>query len=171
MTKIKTFFNLIQKILNINTVLLFMLTTSIFFLDRLSKIKIINYQLENSNIFFVNKYLNFELVWNTGIGFGILNLEANIAYHSITLFILVVILLLIFFMAKSSSFEKYSYSLVLGGAIGNFYDRIIYYAVPDFIDFHVNNYHWFTFNIADIFITIGIILLVLNELIFKKYEK
>ena len=74
-------------------------------------------------------------------------------------------------MAKSSSFEKYSYSLVLGGAIGNFYDRIIYYAVPDFIDFHVNNYHWFTFNIADIFITIGIILLVLNELIFKKYEK
>mgnify|MGYP006088925497 CR=1 FL=1 len=171
MNKIKNLLNILKNFITLKNNLLLIFISVIFFFDRLSKIKIIKLQLENNSKLFINEYLNFDLVWNTGIGFGLFNLEASIAYHLISLFIFVIILILIYLMIKSDNFERFSYSLLLGGAIGNFYDRINYFAVPDFIDFHINNYHWFTFNIADIFITIGIIFLMLNELIFKKYEK
>ena len=135
-----------------------------FLLDRITKIKIISHQSINNPIY-VNEYLNLELVWNTGIGFGLFNMEANFLYHLISLLILIIIFFIIFIIIKSSNIEKFFYSMILGGAFGNFYDRISYYAVPDFIDMHYNNFHWFTFNIADIFVSVGIILILTRELI------
>ena len=140
----------------------------IFILDRVSKVKIINHQENNDGSLFINDYLNLELVWNTGIGFGLLSHNANIYYHGISFLILFVIFFLIYIINKVGFFEKILYSLILGGALGNFFDRVIYYAVPDFIDFHIHDFHWFTFNIADIFITIGVILLITKDLILNK---
>jgi len=142
---------------------------SLFILDRTTKIAIIKHQLNNDSIY-INKYLNFELVWNTGIGFGLLSQNANIYYHLTSLIIFSVIVFLIYLITKSNFSEKILFSLVLGGALGNVYDRLVYFAVPDFIDFHINDFHWFTFNIADIFITLGIILIIGKDLILKKNE-
>ncbi len=139
----------------------------IFALDRATKIGIINHQLSNSSLF-VNNFLNLELVWNTGIGFGLFSQNANIYYHSTSLVIFLVILFLIYLINKANLVEKILFTLILGGALGNFYDRVVYFAVPDFIDFHIDNFHWFTFNIADIFITIGIILIITKDLISNK---
>ncbi len=161
----------VKKITTFSNIAIFILIISIFFLDRFTKNKIIDLQLQNTNAIFINEYINFDLIWNTGIGFGLFNLEAGIGYHLITIFIFLVIGMIFFFITRTKNFEKVSYAMVLGGAIGNFYDRIIYYAVPDFIDLHINNYHWFTFNIADIFVSLGIILLIINELILKNNEK
>jgi signal peptidase II len=137
----------------------------IFIIDRIAKIYIIN---NNENIIYVYDYLNLELVWNTGIGFGLLSLNAGILYNIISLIILIIVFLLIYLIVKSDKFESIFYSMIAGGAVGNLYDRITYFAVPDFIDMHFHNYHWFTFNVADIFITLGIILILLKDLIFKK---
>ena len=139
-----------------------------FFLDRYSKIKIINNFSEN--IHYINDFINFNLVWNTGIGFGFLSTNSTLVYNSITLTIALVILFLIYLTINQNFLDKTLFSLILGGAIGNFYDRLVYFAVPDFIDVHYNNFHWFTFNVADIFISIGIIFLILKEL-FKKDAK
>ena len=139
----------------------------IFFFDRFSKIKIIKSQ-SNLNNLFINDYLNFDLVWNTGIGFGLFNLEANLFYHIVSLLIFFVILVLLYFAFRGNGYEKFLYSMIIGGALGNLYDRITYFAVPDFIDFHIDNYHWFTFNIADIFISLGVILLLFKEISYKK---
>ena len=138
----------------------------IFFVDRLSKIKIINHQL-NNNIIYINDFINFNLVWNTGIGFGLLSSNTNLVYNLITSIIGGVIILLIYFITQSKFVDKLFFSLVLGGAIGNFYDRLIYSAVPDFIDLHFKSFHWFTFNIADISITCGIIGIIVKD-IFRK---
>ena len=123
--------------------------------------------LENEKYLFINNYLNFDLVFNTGIGFGFFSLNAGIYYNVLSIIIFLIILALLFFMFKSRTSEKIFFSFIIGGAIGNLYDRIILKAVPDFIDFHINEYHWFTFNIADIFISFGIIIMILNELITK----
>jgi len=129
----------------------------VFILDRATKARIINYQTNNETIF-INDYLNFELVWNTGIGFGLFSQNANMYYHLISILIFSVTIFLIYLITKADFLEKILFSLILGGALGNLYDRLYYFAVPDFIDFHVNDFHWCTFNIADIFITLGIIL-------------
>ena len=71
---------------------------------------------------------------------------------------------------KSDGFKKYSLLMILGGALGNIFDRIFYGAVPDFIDFHVGNFHWFIFNVSDIFITSGVIIMILIEIFSKKYD-
>ena len=161
-----------NRIINRSSIISILLIGSIFLIDRFSKIKIINYILSNNNSIYVNNYLNLDLVWNTGIGFGFLALDGGTLYHLISLIIFIVILGLIFFIIKSSlESEKFLYSMILGGALGNFYDRALYFAVPDFIDIHFNDYHWFTFNIADIFISLGIILFILKETIFEKNEK
>ena len=139
----------------------------IFFFDRISKIKIIKHQQENSLIY-INDFINFDLVWNTGIGFGFLSTNSNLIYNSITTIIGLVIIFLIYLIFKSKNIDKILFSLILGGALGNFYDRLVYFAVPDFIDVHYNNFHWFTFNIADIFISIGIIFLITKDLFLKK---
>ena len=139
----------------------------VFVFDRVMKIFIINHQLNYQSIF-VNDYLNLELVWNTGIGFGLLSLDANMYYHLISLVIFSVIIFLFYLINKAIYVEKILFSLILGGAAGNLYDRLVYFAVPDFIDFHVKDFHWFTFNIADIFITLGIILIIVQDLLLKK---
>ena len=141
----------------------------IFFLDRLSKLYIINLQESGTEIdFYIYPFLNFYLVWNTGIAFGLASFETNIYYHIITLIILLVNMVLIYLLIKSKGIFTYFIALIIGGSIGNLFDRIYYYAVPDFIDLHFGNYHWFIFNIADIFITVGIIGLILVELLKKE---
>lgn len=142
----------------------------IFFVDRYSKNLILNL-LENEKYLFINNYLNLNLVFNTGIGFGLFSLNAGIYYNMLSILIFSIILVLIYLMFKSKTSEKIFFSFIIGGAIGNLYDRIIYKAVPDFIDFHIEEFHWFTFNIADIFISLGIIFMILNELIFNKQKK
>ena len=141
--------------------------TLIFFFDRISKIKIINAQLQNNTVY-INDFINLDLVWNTGIGFGILSTNTALFYNFITFLIFSVIIFLLYLILKSKFIDKILYSIVVGGALGNFYDRLVYFAVPDFIDFHFQSFHWFTFNIADIFITLGIIMLIVKELILKK---
>jgi len=140
----------------------------IFFFDRATKIYLINLQSTGTEIdFFILPFLNFYLVWNTGIGFGLVSLEANAFYHALTVIILIITFVLIFFLIKAKGMYAYLLSLIIGGALGNLFDRIYYYAVPDFIDFHIGRFHWFIFNVADIFITVGIIGIIIIEL-FKK---
>ena len=141
----------------------------IFSIDRISKYLMIN-AVHNSgkNKIFNSEFLNFELIWNKGIAFGLLAFDKAVFYHIITTIIFIVIVILIFLYTKSYGFEKYAYILISGGALGNLYDRILYNAVPDFIDFHINNFHWFIFNVADIFISIGIIILIYLEIFNKK---
>ena len=143
---------------------------SLFFIDRLSKMYLINLQSTGIDIdFYIFPFLNFYLVWNTGIGFGLAAMESNIYYHILTSIIAIVNIGLIFFLIKSKGIYAYLIALIIGGSLGNLFDRIYYYAVPDFIDLHIGNYHWFIFNVADIFITVGIIGLVFAEL--SKKEK
>ena len=142
---------------------------SIFFLDRATKIYLLNLQEGGTDIdFYIYPLLNFYLVWNTGIGFGLVAMESNIYYHVLTSIILIVNIGLIFFLVKSKGIYTYLLALIIGGSLGNLFDRIYYYAVPDFIDLHIGNYHWFIFNVADIFITVGIIGLILVELLKKE---
>ena len=141
---------------------------AIFFFDRATKMYLIDLQTTGTDIdFYIFPFLNFYLVWNTGIGFGLASLETNIFYHILTAVITTVNLVLIIFLIKSKGINAYLITLIIGGSLGNLFDRIYYYAVPDFIDIHLGNFHWFIFNVADIFITVGIIGLILTEL-FKK---
>ena len=137
----------------------------IFTLDRFSKIKIINNL--NDRVYFVNDFINLELIWNTGIGFGFLSTETELFYNLITLLVGLVILGLLYSAFISINIDNFIYSIIIGGACGNLYDRLIYKAVPDFIDFHYNNFHWFTFNVADIFITSGIIIFIIRSFFVK----
>ena len=140
----------------------------IFILDRSTKLYLINLQETGIDIdFYILPFLNFYLMWNTGIGFGLVSLESNIYYHILTLIIIIVNLILIFLLLKSKGIYNYIFAIIIGGSLGNLFDRIYYYAVPDFIDLHIGNFHWFVFNIADIFITLGIISLMLVEILKK----
>ena len=142
---------------------------AIFFLDRITKIYLINLQADGTDIdFYINPFLNFYLVWNTGIGFGLASLETNIYYHILTSVIVIINIGLIFLLIRSKKVYTYLIALIIGGSLGNLFDRIYYYAVPDFIDLHLGNYHWFIFNVADIFITVGIIGLLTIELLKKE---
>ena len=118
--------------------------------------------------FYIYPFLNFYLVWNTGIGFGLVAMESNIYYHVLTSIILIVNIGLVFFLVKSKGIYSYLLAMIIGGSLGNLFDRIYYYAVPDFIDLHIGNYHWFIFNVADIFITAGIIGLLFVEILRKE---
>ena len=141
----------------------------IFFFDRITKIYLINLQTSGVDIdFYIYPFLNFYLVWNTGIGFGLASMETNIYYHILTTIIVIINIGLMFFLAKSKGIYTYLIALIIGGSLGNLFDRIYYYAVPDFIDLHLGNYHWFIFNVADIFITVGIIGLITVELLKKE---
>ena len=158
------FFLLIEK----NNLISYFIIILFFFLDRISKVKIIDHQLHSSQIY-INDFINFDLVWNTGIGFGFFSTKSGLMYNSITTTIGLIIIYIFYLLIKSTLFDKLLFCLVLGGAVGNFYDRLIYKAVPDFIDVHYKSFHWFTFNIADIFITVGIFALIVKEL-FNKNE-
>jgi len=138
----------------------------IFLLDRISKIYVINLDKKffGSEIF-SSKYLNISLIWNEGIAFGLLSFDQDNLYNLLTFLIILIIFFIIVMILKSSGFKKYALLLILGGALGNIFDRLMYKAVPDFIDFHVGDFHWFIFNVADIFVTLGVIFMILLEFI------
>ncbi len=161
------------KLFNKNFIINIIIVTSIFFLDRISKIYVISQFEKNfSPELFASKYLNITLIWNEGIAFGLLSFDKSYFYNFLTMIIMIIIILIFFMILKSSGFKKYSLLIILGGALGNIYDRIFFKAVPDFIDFHVEEFHWFIFNVSDIFITIGVIFVILIEIIeTKKNEK
>ena len=141
----------------------------IFFLDRISKLFVIHQDKLNFNSeIYSSKYLNIHLIWNEGIAFGLFSFNEDYLYNFLTFLILMVIIFIIFMIRKSDLLRKYALLLVLGGALGNFFDRLIYKGVPDFIDFHVGNFHWFIFNVADIFITMGVVFMIIFELSNKK---
>ena len=145
---------------------------SIFLLDRLAKLYVIYLDKINTNSeIFLSKFLNIYLIWNEGIAFGLLSFEKDNLYNILTALIIIIILFLFFLITRSTGLKKYSLTMIIGGALGNVFDRIYYKAVPDFIDFHVDNFHWFIFNIADIFITIGVFLMILLELIDNNKNK
>ena len=148
---------------------LFVIVT-IFSLDRISKLYVIYLYKKNFNSeIFTSEFLNIYLIWNEGIAFGLLSFSERHMYNLLTFLIFVLIIFIISMLKNSTSTVKYSLILILGGALGNLFDRLIYKAVPDFIDFHVGNFHWFIFNVADIFITLGVFFMIIIEL-NKKYK-
>jgi len=157
---------MIFKFLSKNFYISFSIVTLIYFLDRLSKIYII--QLDKNNLgldIFNSAYLNIVLIWNKGIAFGLLSFNESYLYNIISLIISIIIVVLVVMSLKNEGFKRYSLLMIIGGALGNLHDRIFSNAVPDFIDFHVGNFHWFIFNVADIFISLGIFCMILVELI------
>ena len=141
----------------------------VFILDRASKLYILNYAETNNSVdIYINSYLNLYLIWNKGIGFGLFSLEESAIYNFITFFILLIVFVILYMIYKANNYQVYFLLIILGGALGNLFDRVYYSAVPDFIDFHINNFHWFIFNVADIFISIGIICLIIDEIFVKK---
>ena len=147
---------------------IFLLLT-LFLLDRISKVLILNMLEETGMVdIYINSFLNFYLVWNKGIGFGLLSSDQEYFYNIVTALIVLINFLIIYLLFKETGAKYYFLLIILGGSLGNLFDRIYYNAVPDFIDLHVNNFHWFIFNIADIFITLGILCLIFVEIFLKK---
>ena len=153
-------------IINLSLIVLF------FLFDRISKIYVIylDKKFLGSEIF-SSEFLNITLIWNEGIAFGLFSFDEKFFYNLLTILILIIILIIFFMIIKSKGFKKYSLLIILAGALGNVYDRIIYNAVPDFIDFHIGNFHWFIFNVADIFITLGVIFMIFLEITDIKREQ
>ena len=150
----------------------FLISLSIFALDRISKIYVINIAEKFGQVdIYINKFLNIILVWNSGIGFGLLSFEKEFLYNLTTLIIILVNFVILYLGIKSNNFKGFLFFIILGGSLGNLFDRLYYSAVPDFIDINYNGFHWFIFNVADIFISVGIICLIFAELFFNKKEK
>ena len=152
-------------------IIILYIAITIFILDRLSKYFIL--KLSNSDDIFnisITSFLNFNLVWNSGIAFGLFSFNEQFYYNVITLVIIIITLVILFFAINSSGVERIGFSIILGGSLGNIFDRLYYAAVVDFIDIHINNIHWFIFNVADIFISLGVIILISVELLKKKNE-
>ena len=149
----------------------FLIVFTIFVLDRVSKLYILNiFEKENIVDIYVNNFLNIILIWNSGIGFGLLSFDSSVIYNFVTMLIVLINIVILYLALKSNNLKGYLFIIILGGSLGNLFDRIYYSAVPDFIDLNYNNFHWFVFNVADIFITTGIICLILVELFFNKDE-
>ena len=163
---------MIFKFLSKNFYISFSIVALIYFLDRLSKIYVI--QLDKNNLgsdIFNSAYLNIVLIWNKGIAFGLLSFNESYLYNIISLIIAIIIIVLIIMSLKNQGFKRYSLLMIVGGALGNLHDRIFFNAVPDFIDFHIGNFHWFIFNVSDIFITLGVISMIVFEIFDNKNEK
>jgi signal peptidase II len=163
---------MILKFFNKNFNISFSIVALIYFLDRLSKIFII--QLDKNSFgseIFRSAYLNIVLIWNKGIAFGLFSFDESSLYNILTLIISIIVVILVIMSLKSEGFKRYLLLMIIGGAIGNLHDRIFSNAVPDFIDFHVGNFHWFIFNVSDIFITVGVIGLIVLELTDNRIEK
>ncbi len=156
--------------INFKKILLnFILVLFIFFLDRFSKIYILNLvEIESKIDIYITSYLNLYLIWNKGIAFGLLSSEGSFIYNAVTLVIIFVSIVVLIMAIKTSGFIRYSFLFILGGSLGNLFDRIYYTAVPDFIDLHINDFHWFIFNVADIFITVGVACLIYAEIFYNK---
>jgi len=141
----------------------------IFGLDRISKLYILNFAETNGSVdIYITSFLNLYLTWNKGIGFGLFSLEEKTIYNFITFLILLINFVIFVMIYRSNDYKVYLLLIILGGALGNLFDRVYYSAVPDFIDFHINDFHWFIFNVADIFISLGIFCLIMVEIFFKK---
>jgi signal peptidase II len=139
-------------------------------LDRISKTIILNILEDAGKVdVYINSFFSLFLAWNKGIGFGLFSFDENYIYNGITLFIFIINLIIVYLIYKEKTPKTYFLAIILGGSIGNLFDRYYYSAVPDFIDLNYKGYHWFIFNVADIFITLGIICLILAELL--NYEK
>ena len=163
---------MIFKFLSKNFYISFLMVASIYFLDRLTKMYVI--QLDKNNLgsdIFNSAYLNIVLIWNKGIAFGLFSFNESHLYNILSLIISIIVLILVIMALKSQGFKRYSLLMIVGGALGNLHDRIFFNAVPDFIDFHVGNFHWFIFNVSDIFITLGVISMIVLELFDNKNEK
>lgn len=163
---------MIFKFLSKNFYISFSIVALIYFLDRLSKIYVI--QLDKNNLgsdIFNSAYLNIVLIWNKGIAFGLLSFNESYLYNIISLIIAIIIIVLVIMSLKSQGFKRYSLLMIVGGALGNLHDRFFFNAVPDFIDFHIGNFHWFIFNVSDIFITLGVISMIVLELLDNKIKK
>ena len=158
--------------LNKNSVINLFTVIIIFSLDRISKFYVISQSEKNlSYDLFESKFLNINLIWNEGIAFGLLSFDKNHLYNFLTILIIALIAVIFFMILKNRGVKKYSLLMIFGGALGNLYDRIYFKAVPDFIDFHIGNFHWFIFNVSDIFISLGVLFLISLELINNKKEK
>ncbi len=143
--------------------------TLIFTIDRLSKLYILNLAEINDTLnLFVTPFLNFYLIWNKGIAFGLLSFDQNFIYNFITFLIFIITMIVLIIAIKSKDYKGYFFISIFSGSVGNLFDRIYYSAVPDFIDFHLNGFHWFIFNVADVFISLGVICLIFVEIFFKK---
>ena len=152
--------------------LYFLLITVIFFIDRISKLYIIDlFNDKNLLNIYVTSFLNIHLVWNQGIAFGLLSFDNSFFYELITILIVGIIIIITLMIIKAKNLSVYFLIAILGGSLGNLFDRLYYSAVPDFIDFHIMEFHWFVFNVADIFITIGIICLIIAEMFPNKFKK
>ena len=154
-----------NKIITKNNFYSLILISIIFFFDRYTKSLVLNNFTENA--YYLNDYINLDLIWNIGIGFGLMSTDSDLIYNSISFLIGIVLVFLIFALIISDVIDKIIYTIIIGGALGNFYDRLIFKAVPDFIDIHYNNFHWFTFNVADIFISVGIIFFIMRSFFVK----
>ena len=163
---------MIFKFFSKNFYISFSIVVLIYFLDRLSKIYVI--QLDKNNLgsdIFNSTYLNIVLIWNKGIAFGLLSFSESYLYNIISLIIAIIIIVLVIMSLKNQGFKRYSLLMIVGGALGNLHDRFFFNAVPDFIDFHIGNFHWFIFNVSDIFITLGVISMIVLELFDNKNKK
>ena len=144
----------------------------VFILDRATKTIILNIAEETGRVdIYINSFLNLFLVWNKGIGFGLLSFDQKFIYNGIKIFIFLINLIIIYLIFTEKGLKTYFLLIILGGSLGNLFDRVYYSAVPDFIDLNYKGYHWFTFNVADIFITIGIICLIFAEIFNYKNLK
>jgi len=154
------------------TIFNFIIILFIFVIDRISKLYILDIaELRNGVDIYVFPYLNFYLIWNKGIAFGLFSFDAASIYNSITLIIILIITILLIMIVKLDDIRRYFLLLVVGGSFGNLFDRMYYAAVPDFIDFHISDFHWFIFNVADIFITIGVVCLIFDEIFINHKRK
>jgi signal peptidase II len=161
----QTFISKKNVYLNAENIYSLIIIMGVFFYDRFTKSQVINNFSDSS--LFVNNFINLDLIWNTGIGFGLLSSDSFIIYNLITLLIGIVIIILFYTAINFKKYDKFSFSMIIGGAAGNFYDRLVFNAVPDFIDFHYNTFHWFTFNVSDIFISLGIFIYLMKGLFLK----
>ena len=162
---------MIFKFLSKNFYISFSIVALIYFLDRLSKIYVI--QLDKNNLgldIFNSAYLNIVLIWNKGIAFGLFSFDESHLYNILSLIITIIIIVLVIMSLKSQGFKRYSSLAIVGGALGNLHDRIFFDAVPDFIDFHIGGFHWFVFNLADIFITLGVFSMIILEITNNKQK-
>jgi signal peptidase II len=161
-------FKFLTKKFYINSLIIFL----IFISDRITKVFMINFDIaNNSSELYESRFLNIKLIWNDGIAFGLLSIDDDYKYNLLSVFILFLIIVIFFMIIKSNDIKRYPLLLIFGGAVGNLYDRITFMAVPDFIDFHVGQFHWFIFNVADIFISLGVILMIFFELIGSSSDK
>jgi signal peptidase II len=157
-----------SKFLSKNFYINFSIVALIYFLDRLTKIYVI--QLDKNNLgldIFKSAYIDIVLIWNKGIAFGLFSIDESNLYNILTIIISIIVLILVIMLLKSTGFKRYSLLMIVGGALGNLHDRIFFKAVPDFIDIHVGNFHWFIFNVSDIFITIGVIFMIVFEIVYN----